>query len=116
MVQVTIDVPEALAARLAAVHDRLPEILEYGLDALSPLPNDLYRAVLAFLATNPSPEAVLEFSPTAQMAERIEALAKKQRLAQLNASEMTELDEYLRIDNVMSLLKAQAFRSLQASS
>src|SRR4029450_1592800 len=42
MVQVTIDVPEALAARLAAVHDRLPEILEYGLDALSPLPNDLY--------------------------------------------------------------------------
>ena len=50
------------------------------------------------------------------MAERIEALAEKQRLAQLNASEMTELDEYLRIDNVMSLLKAQAFRSLQASS
>jgi hypothetical protein len=34
----------------------------------------------------------------------------------LNASEMTELDEYLRIDNVMSLLKAQVFRSLPASS
>ena len=102
MVQVTIDVPEALAARLAAVHDRLPEILEYGLDALSPLPNDIDRAVLAFWATHPAPEAVLEFSPTAQMAERIEALVEKQRLAQLNASERTELDEYLRIDNVMS--------------
>ena len=39
MVQMTIEVPEALAERLAAVQERLPEVLAHGLDILSPLPN-----------------------------------------------------------------------------
>ena len=44
MVQITIEVPEALAERLAAVHERLPVVLAHGIEALSPLPNEVYCA------------------------------------------------------------------------
>ena len=114
MVQMTIEVPEILAERLVAVRDRLPEVLAHGLDELSPLPNTVYRSILEFLASNPSPEAVLDFHPTPQMQECVSALLEKSRTMQLTPIEEAEFDEYLRIDNVLSLLKAQAFKRLQA--
>ena len=114
MVQITIDIPEALAERLAAVRDRLPEVLAHGLDTLSPIPNEIYRSVLAFLASNPSPEAILHFSPTPHMEVRIRTLLEKHHAGQLTLTEVEELDEYGRIDNLISLLKAQAFQSLRA--
>ena len=114
MVQITIDIPEALAERLAAVRDRLPEVLAHGLDTLSPIPNEIYRSVLAFLASNPPPDAVLHFSPTSHMEARIRTLLEKHRAEQLTPAEAEELDEYSRIDNLIALLKAQAFQSLRA--
>ena len=33
MVQITIEIPEALAERFVAVHERLPEVLAHGLEA-----------------------------------------------------------------------------------
>jgi len=116
MVQITIEVPEALAERLATVRDRLPDVLAHGLDALSPLPNAVYRAILEFLASNPSPAAVLHFKPTPQMQERVSALLAKSRAAPLTPIEAAELEEYGCIDNVLSLLKAQAFKRMQTRS
>ena len=116
MVQMTIDVPEALAERLAAVHDRLPEVLAHGLEALSPLPNEVYRALLDFLTRHPAPEAVLNFHPTPQMQERLSTLLAKNRAGQLTPAEMAELDEYERINRFMRKFKIQALRALQAPS
>ena len=116
MVQVTIDVPEALAERLAIVRDRLPEVLAHGLEALSPLPNEVYRALLDFLTRNPSPEAVLNFHPPPQMQERISALPAKNRAGQLTPAEMVELDEYERINRFVRKFKIQALQALKASS
>jgi hypothetical protein len=56
MLEVTIQVPEPLAAEVAAARDRLPEILSYGLQQLPPLPNEVYQYVLEFLISQPSPE------------------------------------------------------------
>jgi len=116
MVQITIDVPEALAERLAAVHERLPEVLAHGLEALSPLPNEIYRALLDFLTNNPSPQAVLNFRPTPQMQERISALLEKNRAAQLTPAEAVELDEYERINRFVRKLKIRALKELKATS
>jgi hypothetical protein len=115
MVQITIEVPESLAERLSAVRARLPEVLEHGLDQLSPLPNEVYRYILEFLVSNPSPEAVLNFGPTSQMQERASELLEKDRAGQLTPAESAELDEYVRIDNFISLLKARALRNLRAA-
>jgi hypothetical protein len=116
MVQMTIEVPEALAERLAAVHDRLPEVLAHGLDALSPLPNEVYRALLDFLTRHPSPEAVLNVHPTPQMQERICVLLAKHRAGQLTAAEAAELDEYERINRFVRKFKIRALQALKVPS
>ena len=116
MVQITIEVPESLAVRLAAVRERLPEVLAHGLDTLSLLPNEIYRALLEFLTSKPSPEAVLQFRPAPQMQERISTLLEKNRLAQLTPAEAAELDEYECINRFVRKLKIRALKELQAAS
>ena|SRR5919106_2579514 len=115
MVEITIEVPEALAERLSAVRDRLPEVLAHGLDELSPLPNEVYRYVLEFLASNPSPEAVVNFKPSPAMQERISELLEKNRNSQLTSAESAELEEYERIEHCIRMLKIRASRDLKAT-
>jgi hypothetical protein len=116
MAQITIEVPDSLAEQLAPVRDRLPEVLARGLNEPSPTLNEVYRYVLEFLASTPSPEAILSFKMTAAMQERISDLLEKNRSGQLTPAESTELDEYVRIDNLVSLLKTRTFRALKATS
>ncbi|MCB0060844.1 MAG: hypothetical protein KDE19_01970 [Caldilineaceae bacterium] len=42
MLEMTIQVPEPLAEELSSQRERLPEVLAYGLQQLSPLPNEIY--------------------------------------------------------------------------
>jgi hypothetical protein len=114
MAQITIEVPEALAEQLSSVRARLPEVLAHGLNQLSPVPNEVYRHILEFLASNPSPEAIVNFRPTSKMQARISELLEKNREGQLTPAESTELDEYVHINNLISLLKARTFKLLKA--
>lgn len=116
MVEITIQVPEALAERLAAVGDRLPEVLARGLDERPPLSSEGYRYVLQFLATNPSPQAIVDFHPTPAMQERIAELLAKNRAGELTPAETAELDEYEHIENFLRKLKIRALKDLQATS
>lgn len=108
MAQITIEVPDSLAERLAPVRDRLPEVLAHGLDQLSPVPNEVYRYILDFLSSNPSPEEIRAFRPTPQMQERISELLEKNRTNRLTAAESSALDEYERIEHVIRMLKIRS--------
>ena len=112
MAQITIEVPESLAKRLASVKDRLPEMLARELDQPPSLSTDAYRYVLEFLASNPSPQVILDFKPTPVMQSRISELLEKNREGQITLTEAAELDEYAHIDTFISLLKARAFKNL----
>ena len=116
MVEITVEVPEALAERLSAVRDRLSEVLARGLEELSPPPTEVYRYVLEFLMSNPTPEALVNFKPTPAMQERISELLEKNRAGQLTPTESAELEEYARINRFVSMLKARAFKELKAAS
>lgn len=111
MTQITIEVPDALAERITAVRDHLPEILARGLERCSLLPNEVYRYILEFLASNPSPQAILSFKPTPQMQKRINELLEKNRTGQITPTESAELEEYVRIDDLLSLLKARTLKN-----
>jgi hypothetical protein len=113
MVEITIQVPEALAERIAALGDRLPEVLEIGLKELPPLPTEVYRYVLEFLASNPSPQAISNFNPTPRMQERISELLQKNRTEGLMTEETAELDEYVRLDRFLTTLKIRALKDLK---
>lgn len=108
MLEMTIQVPDSLAEELKSVQDRLPEVLAYGLDRLSPLPNEVYQYVLTFMASNPSREELLNFEPTAAMQARVSLLLEKNRADTLSVTESKELDEYLRINHLLTMLKARA--------
>ncbi len=116
MVEMTIRVPERLAERVTAVQERLPELLEHGLGELSPLPNEVYRYILEFLVSQPTSEEILNFEPTPDMQKRANKLLEKNRAGQLTPAEEKELDEYLRINHLVTMLKARAISFLNLPS
>ena len=116
MAQITIEVSEELAQDLAPIRDRLPEVLARALHESHPVLNETYRYVLKFLTSNPSPQDILDFRPAQATQERISELLEKNRTGELLPAESTELDEYVHINNVLTLLKTQTYKSLKAAS
>jgi hypothetical protein len=114
MVEITIQVPESLVERLEAARARLPEVLAYGLEQLPPLPNQVYRYILEFLASGPTPEALMAFGPTPEMQARVNELLEKNRAGRLAPKENQELEEYVRVDHLLTLLKARALPYVSA--
>lgn len=108
MREMTIELPDSLADELASVRHRLPEVLAYGLQQLSPLPNEVYQYILEFMISQPTPEQVLQFGPTPAMQVRVEELLAKNREGTLTPAEADELDEYVRINHLITMLKARA--------
>jgi hypothetical protein len=116
MVKMTIQVPESLAQQVSAARERLPEVLAYGLEELSPLPNEVYRYILEFLISQPSAKELLDFGPTPAMQERVNELLEKNRAGDLTSAELTELDEYMRINHFITMLKARILPYLPSAS
>lgn len=108
MFEMTIQVPEPLAEELVAKGDRLSEVLAYGLQQLPPLPNEIYQYVLEFLVSQPSSVEVMRFGPTQAMQARVDELLEKNRAGVLTAADSKELDEYVRINHLITMLKARA--------
>lgn len=116
MAQITIEVPEDLAKQIEAVRDRLPGILMRVCAPGSPVPDEVYRYILDFLASNPSPQAMVDFTLSQAMQERVSALLEKNRANALTAAESAELDGYERLNRFVRKFKIQAMRDLQATS
>ena len=77
MAQITIEVPEKLTERLDEVRERLSEELARWPDRPPPPSTEVYRYVLEFLATSPSPQAILNFRLTPEMQERASEILEK---------------------------------------
>ena len=112
--QVTIDLPDQLARRLAAQRERLGEIIERGLQQHGAGTSSHWREVIEFLASGPRPEEIVAFRPSAAHAERSGELLHKNREGQLTGAEEAELDDMEHINHLMSLLKAEARKFLAA--
>ena len=116
MVEITLQLPDTVAARLLPIKSRIPEVLALGLSELSPLPNQVYRYILEFLSSDPTPQAVVDFAPTPDMSRRASELLEKKRVGQLTTSESEELEEYARIDHLITMLKAHLLASLPTTA
>jgi hypothetical protein len=116
MLEMTIQIPEPLVEELTSQRERLPEVLAHGLQQLSPLPNEIYQYILQFLISNPSAEELLAFGPTPAMQARIDLLMSKNRSGNLTPLEEHELDEYVRINHLVTMLKARALPYLSSEN
>lgn len=110
MARITIDVPDDLLEQLAemggsveeTLRDRLPQLLQ----AQPPiLPTHVYRYVLDFLASQPTPAQIAAFRPTAEMQERLQTLLAQSQRGVIAPEALQELDEYERLEHLVILLK-----------
>ncbi len=115
MIELTVHVPNELALRLQPVQDRLAEIIELGLREITPAQYDLHSEVIEFLASGPTPQAIVAFRPSVQAQDRVTNLLDKTRGATLTPAEQAELDRYEHLDYLMTLVKARARQHIAAA-
>ncbi|MDZ8093697.1 MAG: hypothetical protein RMZ42_17470 [Nostoc sp. DedQUE05] len=108
MPRIILEVSEELSQQLAQVGDRLPELLALSLQQPA-VPAQVYRYILDFLASNPTPEQIAEFKPTPEMQERLRTLLTRSNAGELTPTELKELDEYERIEHLVVMIKAGNF-------
>jgi len=70
MASLTIEISDDLMERLAPMRDQLPELLRQCLQP-SVISAQVYRYVLDFLASQPTPEQVATFRPAPEMQARL---------------------------------------------
>src|SRR5215210_5358503 len=114
MATVTIEVPDELSELVAQAGDRLPELLAQSLKEPT-LPAHVYRYVLDFLASRPTPEQVAAFGPTSEMTGRLRMLLERESSSEITPSEKAELDEYERLEHLMVMIKSGNLRHLMGA-
>ncbi|MBD2628110.1 hypothetical protein [Trichormus variabilis] len=106
MPKITLEISEELSQQIAQIGiDSLPELLALSLQ--QPLiPTTIYKYILNFLASNPTPEQIAEFKPTPEMQDRLSTLIARSQAGTLTPTESKELDEYERIEHLIVMIKA----------
>ena len=114
MATVTIEVPDELSELVAQAGDRLPELLAQSLKEPT-LPAHVYRYVLDFLASRPTPDEVAAFGPTTEMADRLRTLLDREGKGEITPAEKARLDEYERLEHPMVMIKSGNLQHLTGS-
>ena len=117
MVEITIQVPDALGQQLQRYQERLPEVLERGLREVATENFALFQDevdVLDVLASAPSPDRVLALRPSAQLQERVTDLLDRSKSGGLSPEEEAELGRYSAVEHLVRLAKARAYRQVVA--
>jgi hypothetical protein len=109
--QLTIDIPDQLAQRLEPERDRLAEIIESGLRLRDWVgASVLAQEIVAFLARGPRPQEIVGFRPSAAAVERSRELLQRNKEGGLTPSEEAEMEEMALLDQLVTLIKAQAWQ------
>ncbi|MEL7352539.1 MAG: hypothetical protein AAF171_07180 [Cyanobacteria bacterium P01_A01_bin.116] len=116
--QITLDLPDDLAARLKGVQDQIPQILEFGLRELEAVPQEGFSglsAILEFLAGLPTPEETLALRPSDTLQAHIEALLEKSRTVGLTPAEKKLWQSYEYTEHLVRIAKTKAYIKLNAA-
>ncbi len=116
--EITITVPEELAARLQPVKPHLPSILELGMREWNARQDSGFTGlthVLETLASLPTPEEILALRPAPELQERLDDLLEKTRGQGLSADEQRDWQQYEYVEHLIRLAKARAALKLKGS-
>jgi hypothetical protein len=111
--QITIEVPDRLGEEIKRYQDRLPELLERGLEELkSEEAGAAYNLdqIMEVLASQPTPEQILSIQPSPPLQARMTHLLQKNKAGFLSRGEETELERYLMLEHLVRLAKATALQ------
>ncbi len=107
MASVTLNLSDQLKARVESFSRWLPAILETSLLALKTPAYEAASEFIEFLASNPLPQAVHNYRLSEVVQKRVEGLLEHNREGILSDVEEKELDEYLRLEHVVRMVKAK---------
>jgi arsenate reductase-like glutaredoxin family protein len=125
MAQITIDIPDDLAQRLAPFQSQFSELFtrliatrlleQPTIDLANPNTSDTYQEILDFLIDRPTSAQIINFKVSAASQSRLQTLLQKNREFALTAIETTEIDLYQQLDTLIGYLKIRAYATLQAT-
>lgn len=115
MPSVTIELPEQLRARVAPFSRWLPVILEVSLLNLKSPAHQAAGDLIDLLVSNPSEQIVRDYQFDPSVQERVNTLLEKNRQGILSNAEAVELDDYLKLEHVVRLLKLKLKSNAPAS-
>ncbi|MFV9506117.1 MAG: hypothetical protein AB4911_16320 [Oscillochloridaceae bacterium umkhey_bin13] len=113
MAVISIEIPDELFDQMTKIQDQLPELLALSLHQPA-LPAATYRAIVDFLASNPTAEELVAFTPPPAIQQRMHVLLERAQTGSLTPSEERELDEFARIEHLMVMLKAGSLTTRSA--
>jgi hypothetical protein len=76
----------------------------------------LYDEVLDFLLSAPTPEQVAAFHASGTTQARVDYLLERNRSGVMSPEEKAELDEFMRVEHFVRMLKIRALQKLTPSS
>lgn len=75
-------------------------------------PNPLFDEILDLLASGPTTQQIIAFRPSELLDQRLHYLLDQNSHDRLTAEERMELDEFLRVNQFMNMLKIRARKKL----
>jgi hypothetical protein len=75
-------------------------------------PETLFSEIIEFLSSTPTPERIIAFKPSDQLEQRLSYLLDQNRHEALTQTERYELDEFLRMNHFMNMLRIRAREKL----
>jgi hypothetical protein len=125
MAQITIDIPDDLAQRLAPFQSQFSELFtrliatrlleQPTIDPANPTTSGTYQEILDFLIDRPTSTQIINFKVSAASQSRLQTLLQKNREFALTAVETAEIDLYQQLDTLIGYLKIRAYATLQAT-
>ncbi|MCX5965253.1 MAG: hypothetical protein NT070_19635 [Cyanobacteria bacterium] len=113
MAQLTIEIPDALLPELEQVRSKLPMLLTQWITASRSVQQNIDQTtsqeVLSFLMTQPTPQDILNFKVSEKAQTRLKILLDRNCEGGLSEDESFELDGYEQLDQLMQMLKIQAY-------
>ena len=131
MAQLTIDIPDELAQRLAPYQNQISEIFARLINTSllnestsrtelvsNPLSTDFptYLEIIDFLVNRPTSEQIANFKVSERSQIRLQELLQKNRDANLLPSEIAELNFYEQLDMLMTMLKIRSYATIQTKN
>ena len=111
--QLTFSAPDSFANRIAPFNNWLYAILEFSIPGYKTSASETASEVIDFFASNPTPEAVVNYHISERGQKRLNRLLVLNETGLLGQKEQQELNELQRIEHKFVMLKAQIAKDIE---
>ena len=77
-------------------------------------PTKSYQEIINFIATGTTPETVIAFRPSDDVQRRVNELLERTQHGTISVEDQSELEDYLQLEHIMIMAKAQARQHMQS--